>query len=190
MVSNNISFSRAHMLDLYKRPQCHCSQSVSEIGSGARLPARIIKRPSPEVDELQGPANPKGPKYLYGTKYGFCSSNFSMVWVSIPRMATSDPLGKELQQPAFFLPPTALHVLFISLLWLQMTSLRYLKKRGPINSTYRYVRGLKERSACMILSLLYAPAVGMQTLVAHRLARDYATILQCLEFNCVIVSTS
>ena len=22
------------------------------------------------------PMNPKGPKYLYGTKYGFCSNNF------------------------------------------------------------------------------------------------------------------
>ena len=32
--------------------------------------------------------NPKGPKYEYGTKYGFCSSNFSMVWVSIPHMGT------------------------------------------------------------------------------------------------------
>ena len=33
-------------------------------------------------------ANPKGPKYLYGTKYCFCSSNFPMVWVSIPHMGT------------------------------------------------------------------------------------------------------
>ena len=27
------------------------------------------------LNALEGP-NPKGPKYLYGTKYGFCSSNF------------------------------------------------------------------------------------------------------------------
>ena len=29
-----------------------------------------------EVYREQSKADPKGPKYLYGTKYGFCSSNF------------------------------------------------------------------------------------------------------------------
>ena len=32
--------------------------------------------------------DPKGPKYLYGTKYGFCSITALMVWVSIPYICT------------------------------------------------------------------------------------------------------
>ena len=32
-----------------------------------------ILRPAPHGPQS---LNPKGPKYLYGTKYGFCSSNF------------------------------------------------------------------------------------------------------------------
>ena len=42
-------------------------------------------------------SNSKGPKYLHGTKHGFCSGNFLMVGVSIPHMGTLDPLGKGLQ---------------------------------------------------------------------------------------------
>ena len=43
--------------------------------------AALDAEPENEICEVMAAVdtwllNPKGPKYLYGTKYGFCSSNF------------------------------------------------------------------------------------------------------------------
>ena len=39
--------------------------------------------------------NPKGPKYLYGTKYGFCSSNFPYGLGKYPPYGYLGPFGKH-----------------------------------------------------------------------------------------------
>ena len=38
--------------------------------------------------------NPKGPKYLYGTKYGFCSSNFPYGLGKYPPYGYLGPFGE------------------------------------------------------------------------------------------------
>ena len=41
--------------------------------------------------------NPKGPKYLYGTKYGFCSSNFPHGLGKYSPYGYSGPFGEEVK---------------------------------------------------------------------------------------------
>ena len=46
--------------------------------------------------------SPKGPKYLHGTKYGFCSGNFPYGLGKYSPYGYLGPFGKALQRPLSF----------------------------------------------------------------------------------------
>ena len=56
-------------------------------GPGETTP-RGLCTGSPGDLGMQEVASPKGPKYLYATKYGYCSGNFHMVAIRIPHIGT------------------------------------------------------------------------------------------------------